>query len=111
MLDGWGSKLDKLDDLDNLDNLDTTLLVSRWSVVCIGLVKRVMTQHHPYEHGGWRVMTHSMSSVLQRVMTQHHPYDEIRVAQVGWQRVTIWKNVCLLFWSRGANRFEGTGGR
>jgi hypothetical protein len=34
---------------------------------------------------------------------------EKRIAQVDLNRVTIWKNVCLLFWSRGVNRFEGAG--
>jgi hypothetical protein len=35
--------------------------------------------------------------------------DEHRVAQGGIKRVTIWKTICLLFWSRGANRCEGAG--
>jgi hypothetical protein len=31
------------------------------------------------------------------------------VAQIDSQRVTFWKNVCLLFWSFGANHSEGGG--
>jgi hypothetical protein len=88
-----------------LDKLDSALLVRRWDAVYIELVRVIPGTVSSHQ----RVMTYSMSSVLQRVMTQHHPYDEIRVAQVGWQRVTIWKNVCLLFWSRGANHSEGSG--
>jgi hypothetical protein len=84
------------------DNLDSTLLVSRQDAVCIGLVipgtvsmhQRVMTQHHPYEQGG-------------ATMYGLFPDDRTRVAQSNSQRVTIWKNVCLLFWTGGANRFEG----
>jgi hypothetical protein len=87
--------LDKLDDLDNLDKLDTTLLVSGCGAVCIGFVAMI-----PWALG-W----------MERVMAQHHPYDEIRVTQINLQRVTIWKNVCLLFLTHGANRFEGGGSR
>jgi hypothetical protein len=46
---------------------------------------------------------------VMRATASHRPYDSHRVAQVGWERVTIWKNVCLFFWSRGTNHFEGGG--
>jgi hypothetical protein len=60
--------------------------------------QRVMTQHHPYEQVGWRVLA------------EYCPTDRTRVAQVEWQRVTIWKSICLFFWSRGTNHFEGDSG-
>jgi hypothetical protein len=44
-------------------------------------------------------------------VSQHSAHDRTRVTQIHSQRVTIWKNVCLLFWRRGVNPFEGAGSR
>jgi hypothetical protein len=105
--------------LDKLDNLDTGLLIGRWDAVCIGFVHVIPGMLNWVK---W-AMTHDLSSIHERMMTQHHPYeqggvttwhlptDRTRVAQINSQRVTIWKNVCLLFWSRGANHSEGAGSR